>query len=279
MEKKTAIGNVGIGLRSLHYQYIINNKPDISWLEILSDNYLIKGGLPLYYLEKIRQDYPITCHGVGMSLGSSDPLNFDYLTRLKVLIDRIQPALISDHLSWISVNNHYLNDLIPFPYTDEVLKLLINKINQVQEFLGQQILIENPSAYISFTHSTMTEWEFINTLLKQAECYLLLDVNNLYVSAINQGFDPLIYLNNIPKNRVKEIHLAGYEIHKDYLFDTHGYPIHPPVWELYQKALEILGLIPTLIEWDTDIPEFDILMREANKAKNYQSKLNNLILK
>ena len=262
--------NVGLGLRSLHYSYILENKPDISWFEVLSDNYFMPGGLPLYHLEKIRQNYPVTLHGVGMSLGSTDALNYDYLNRLKSLIARIEPVHVSDHLAWISVNNHYLNDLIPLPYTKETLNHLVERITQVQEFLGQRILIENPSAYVSFTHSTMTEWEFLETLLNQADCYLLLDVNNLYVSAINEGFDPINYLQKIPKHRVKEIHLAGYEEKENYLFDTHGYPVHQPVWELYQVALKILGLIPTLIEWDTNIPDFEVLMIEANKAKNYQ---------
>lgn len=269
MNNNTTISEVGIGLRSLHYEYIINNKPDISWLEVLSDNYLMPGGLPLFYLEKIRQDYPVTLHGVGMSLGSSDALNFDYLTRLKSLINKIQPTFVSDHLSWISVNNHYLNDLIPLPYTDEIKTHLVEKISQVQEFLGQRILIENPSSYISFNHSTMTEAEFIKDLLNEADCYFLLDVNNLYVSAINQNFDAINYLNQIPINRVKQIHLAGYEDKQNYLFDTHGYPIHKPVWDLYEITLKRFGLIPTLIEWDTNIPDFEVLMKEANKARNY----------
>jgi uncharacterized protein (UPF0276 family) len=273
--QKKAIQGIGIGLRSPHYSYILENKPDISWFEVLADNYLISGGLPLYYLDKIRQDYPVTLHGVGMSLGSTDALNFTYLTRLKSLVEKIKPAYVSDHLAWISVNNHYLNDLIPLPYTEETRQHLAQRIIQVQEFLGQRILIENPSAYISFTHSTMTEWEFLQGLLKEADCYLLLDVNNVYVSAINQNFDPLNYLEQIPKNRVKEIHLAGYQEKENYLFDTHGYPVHEPVWELYKVALQNFGSIPTLIEWDTDIPEFEVLMAEANQAKSYQLTINN----
>lgn len=269
----TSIDKVGIGLRAQHYSYILENLPDIDWLEILSDNYFMSGGLPLYYLDKIREHYPVTLHGVGMSLGSIDPLNIDYLTRLKILIDRVEPIYVSDHLSWISVNNHYFNDLIPLPYNEESMTHLVLRITQAQEFLGRQILIENPSAYISFTNSTMTEGEFLQSLLTQADCYLLLDVNNLYVSAVNFNFDPIEYLQQLPKDRVKQIHLAGYEEKEDYLFDTHGYPVHPPVWELYKIALQTLGIVPTLIEWDTDIPEFEVLMAEANKAKFYQSEL------
>ncbi|MDJ0554797.1 MAG: DUF692 domain-containing protein [Microcoleaceae cyanobacterium MO_207.B10] len=262
-----SIKGSGIGLRSLHYQYILTQKPKVNWFEVLSDNYLCAGGLPLFHLEKIRQDYPVTLHGVGMSLGSTDPLNLDYLTRLKNLAAKVEPDLISDHLSWISVNGHYLNDLIPLVYTEEVMDFVASRILQVQEFLGRQILIENPSPYLSFTDSTMSEWEFIEGLLKKADCYLLLDVNNLYVNAINNGIDPLIYLDSIPKTRVKEIHLAGYEEKENYLLDTHGYPVHPPVWELYKEALVRFGAVPTLIEWDTDIPSFEVLLAEANKAE------------
>jgi hypothetical protein len=271
-DRQNTIDKVGIGLRSQHYSYILENLPEIDWFEVLSDNYFMSGGLPLYYLEQIREHYPVTLHGVGMSLGSTDTLNIDYLTRLKSLITRVEPVYVSDHLSWISVNNHYLHDLIPLPYTEENMAHLVQRITQVQEFLGRQILIENPSAYISFTNSTMTEGEFLQGLLTQADCYLLLDVNNLYVSAVNFNFDPIKYLQQIPKDRVKQIHLAGYEEKEDYLFDTHGYPVHPPVWELYKIALQTLGIVPTLIEWDTDIPEFEILMAEANQAKAYQMK-------
>lgn len=262
----------GIGLRSLHYQYIITQKPKVNWFEIISDNYL-GAGLPLYYLEKISQDYPINLHGVGMSLGSTDPLRLDYLTRLKKLAARIEPDWVSEHLSWISVNGHYLNDLIPLIYTEAVMDNVASRILQVQDFLGRQILIENPSPYLTFTESTMTEWEFVEGLVKKADCYLLLDVNNVYVNAINNGFDPLNYLDGIPASRVKEIHLAGYEERENYLLDTHGYPVHPPVWELYQAALARFGAVPTLIEWDTDIPSFEVLMAEANKAEGFLAKV------
>jgi len=265
--KSPSIQGTGIGLRSLHYQYIFTQKPKVNWFEVLSDNYFCAGGLPLFNLEKIRQDYPLTLHGVGMSLGSTDPLNLDYLTRLKNLAAKVEPDLISDHLSWISVNGHYLNDLIPLVYTEKVMDFVASRILQVQEFLGRQILIENPSPYLTFTDSTMSEWEFIQELVKKADCYLLLDVNNLYVNAINNGIDPLNYLDGIPPTRVKEIHLAGYEQKENYLLDTHGYPVHPPVWELYQEALVRFGSVPTLIEWDTDIPSFEVLIAEANKAE------------
>ena len=262
----------GIGLRSLHYQYIITQKPKVNWFEVISDNYL-GAGLPLYHLDTIRKDYPINLHGVGMSLGSTDPLNKAYLNRLKKLAARIEPDWVSEHLSWISVNGHYLNDLIPLIYTEEVMDNVASRILQVQDFLGRQILIENPSPYLTFTDSTMTEWEFVERLVKKADCYLLLDINNVYVNAINNGFDPLTYLDGIPGSRVKEIHLAGYQERENYLLDTHGYPVHPPVWELYQAALARFGAIPTLIEWDTDIPSFEVLMAEANKAEGFLEKV------
>lgn len=270
---KTEITGVGIGLRSPHYQDILTHKPSVNWFEVLSDNYLNLGGLPLDYLARVRQDYPVTLHGVGMSLGSSDPLNVEYLTRLKQLIARIEPAYVSDHLAWISVNGHYLNDLIPIPYTKATLHHVAQRIQRVQDFLGQRILIENPSTYITFTESTMPEWVFIQHLVEAADCDLLLDINNIYVSAINHGFEPATYLKAMPTKRVKEIHLAGYEERPDYLFDTHGYQIHSPVWDLYQTALAQLGPVPTLIEWDTDVPHFNILVAEAHKAEEQLKKV------
>jgi len=266
-EVTTAIQGAGLGLRSPHYQHILTQKPAIPWFEVLSDNYLGAGGLPLHHLEQVRQDYPITLHGVGMSLGSTDSLNWEYLTRLKQLADRLEPAYISDHLAWISVSQHYLNDLVPLPYTEAALEHVAQRISQVQDFLGCSILIENPSPYLAFADSTLPEWVFSRELAEQTGCNLLLDVNNVYVGAVNHGFDPLDYLNALPAHRVKEIHLAGYEEREGYLFDTHGYPVHPPVWQLYEAALERFGPVPTLIEWDTDIPPFPVLQVEAGKAE------------
>ena len=273
---QNTIQGVGLGLRAPHYQHILSHQPAVPWFEVLSDNYLGEGGQPLAYLERIRQDYAIALHGVGMSLGSADPLNLDYLKRLKRLADRIEPTHISDHLAWISINGRYLNDLAPLPYTEALLAHVAQRIEQVQDFLGQQILIENPTPYVRFTGSTLSEWQFIRALLEQADCYLLLDVNNVYVSAINHGFDPLDYLDGLPTTRVKEIHLAGYEEREDYLFDTHGYPVHPPVWELYQEALKRFGPVPTLIEWDTDIPAIETVLQEAYKADEIKQSILNV---
>lgn len=272
------IGGAGIGLRTKHYQdvlsgqgaqlqEVIENRPPVAWFEVLTDNYLGTGGLPRHHLHQVRENYPLTFHGVGMSLGSTDPLDYGYLTRLKALIEDFEPAWVSDHLAWVSVGGRYLHDLIPFPYTREVLDLFAQRIIEVQEFLGRRILVENPSTYLSFTNCEMSEWEFVKALVEQADCELLIDVNNIYVSAVNNGFDPLEYVRAIPAERVREIHLAGYEEMGQYLFDTHGYRVRPPVWELYRFVLDQLGPTPTLIEWDNDIPDFSVLLEEAAKAQ------------
>ncbi len=260
---ETEISGAGIGLRSQHYQQILDNKPDVHWFEALSENYFGEGGLPLYHLEKIRENYPITLHGVGMSLGSATSLDAVYLAKLKRLVDRFEPVYVSDHLAWVSVNGKYLHDLLPLPYTEEALAIVAEHVIQVQDFLGRKLLIENPASYLSFNNSEMTEWEFIGELTEKTDCHLLIDVNNIYVSAINHGFSAIEYIDALPSERVREIHLAGYEDHDTYLFDTHGHRVHPPVWDLYRTALERFGPVPTLIEWDTDIPEFSVLMEEA----------------
>jgi len=263
-----AIHGAGLGLRSSHYQEIFENKPDVPWFELLSDNYMSEGGLPLQRAEAIRQDYPITLHGVGMSLGSADPLNLDYLQRLKILADRLQPAYVSDHIAWVSIDGQYTHDLLPLPYTQQTQRHLIERIQQVQEYLGRKILIENPSSYLTFQSTDMSEDEFIKGVSQASGCDLLLDINNIYVSAENHGFDPSAYLANIPADKVKEIHLAGYEEMPGYLFDTHGYQVKPPVWDLYCEALRFFGAVPTLIEWDTDVPDFSTLRAEAVKAQD-----------
>jgi hypothetical protein len=259
----------GIGLRSQHYSYVLTQQPAVNWFEVLSDNYLYQGGLPLYHLEQVRNHYPIALHGVGLSLGSADPLDKVYLGRLKRLIERFQPARVSERLAWVSINGCYLHDLIPLPYTETVLAHVVQRIRQVQDFLGQRLLVEDPSSCLMFVESTLTEWEFINQIIAQTDCHLLLDINNIYVSAMNHHYNPLDYLQALPPQRVREIHLAGYEQRGNYLFDTHGHPVHLPVWQLYQTALSYFGRVPTLIEWDSNIPPFEVLLNEANKADHY----------
>jgi uncharacterized protein (UPF0276 family) len=269
------IKGAGLGLRSSHYQEIFETKPDVPWFELLTDNYMADGGLPILRAEHIRQDYPVTLHGVGMSLGSTDPLNTDYLSRLKRLIERLEPSYVSDHIAWVSVEGKYTHDLLPLPYTEEALDVICRNIIQAQEFLGRRLLVENPSSYLTFTNDEMTEWEFIQSVARNTDCELLLDINNIYVSSQNHGFDPYHYLAQIPADKVKEIHLAGYEKKEHYLFDTHGYEVRPPVWDLYRAALERFGSVPTLIEWDTDVPDFQTLRAEASKADALMNQVTN----
>ncbi len=265
----SGVAGAGLGLRSGHYQHIFETKPSVPWFELLSDNYMGQGGLPIMRAEAIRDLYPVTLHGVGMSLGSADALNIDYMTKLKALVDRLEPVYVSDHIAWVSIDGKYTHDLLPLPYTLEAQKNIIDKIFQAQDILGRTLLVENPSSYLMFNYSEMSEQEFVGGVLEQTGCQLLLDVNNLYVSAQNHDFSATEYLAALPKDRIKEIHLAGYADKGDYLFDTHGYTVHDSVWVLYQKALEMFGAVPTLIEWDTDVPDFDVLLGESKKAQMF----------
>lgn len=272
--------SVGVGLRAPHYQAVLDARPAIGWFEVHSENYFGAGGPPHRYLERVREHYPLSFHGVGLSLGSVDALNERHLRRLKELIARYQPMLVSDHLSWSSIGGRYLNDLLPLPYTEEVLDHVSARVLQAQEFLERELLIENPSTYLGFTHSTIPEWEFLAELSRRADCGILLDVNNVYVSAMNRRFDPLVYLDAIPFDRVRELHLAGHTRKQyregDVLIDTHNAPISEPVWALYAEALRRLGSRPTLIEWDTDLPPFTTLLKEAERAAAYLKAPNNV---
>lgn len=258
----------GLGLRTQHYEYICHHNPDVDWFEIISENYMVAGGKPKYYLHQIKEKYPLVMHGVSMSIGSSDPLNFNYLKELKTLINQVKPKWISDHLCWTGVHNINSHDLLPLPYTEETINHVVNRINQVQDFLGQQILFENVSSYLSYKDSTMTEWEFINQIANESNSLILLDINNIYVSARNHGFDPLEFINNIDKNRVQQIHLAGHSDAGDYVIDTHDNDVAQAVWTLYQAALSRFGAISTMIERDDNIPEFNELYAELSHAKD-----------
>jgi len=261
----------GIGLRPPHYQGLVDSRPQIGWLEVHSENYFGRGGAPLFYLEKLRGDYPVSLHGVGLSLGSTDPLDRVHLQRLKYLAARIEPILVSEHLSWSSMEGAYLNDLIPLPYTEEALDHLVSRIRQTQDFLGRRILIENPSSYLEFTHSTLSEPDFLVETSYRADCGILLDVNNVYVSCRNHGWNTAEYLNCIPAERVEEIHLAGHCLNRfeggEILIDTHDRPVCEAVWHLYEQALDRFGSCPTLVEWDTNLPRLDTLVGEATRAK------------
>ena len=256
----------GIGLRSPHYRQMLEELPDIGWLEVHSENYFCAGGQPLYFLERLRNDYPVSLHGVGLSLGSTDALSRDHLEQLARLIDRVDPALVSEHLSWSSVGGRFYNDLLPLPYTEEALALVCRHIDQAQDVLGRQLLVENISSYLQFAESTVPEWEFVAEVAHRTGCGILLDVNNIYVSSVNHGFDAVRYLRGIPVAHVREIHLAGHDHNGRCLIDTHGTPVAAPVWALYRAAAARFGRVPTLIEWDSDLPPLATLLGEAATA-------------
>lgn len=266
--KHPLLQGVGLGLRACHYPYIETNHPRVPWFEVLSDNYMGEGGISLFHLDNICKNYPITLHGVGMSLGSTDPLNLTYLKKLKSLIQRTEPLLVSDHLCWTSFAGNYFHELLPLPYTEEAAHYVANRIRQVQEYLGRRIMIENVSTYLNFTHSTLTEWEFLQTVADEADTLILLDINNVYVSAYNNKFNPEEYLKNLSPKRIVQFHIAGFENKETYLLDTHGAAIHQPVWELYKSALQYFGPVATCIERDNNIPDFIELYNEAEIAKN-----------
>ena len=263
--------SAGIGLRAEHYREILESRPAIGWLEVHSENYFGGGGAPLYYLERIRESYPLSFHGVGLSLGSTDPLSTRHLDRLKDLIRRFQPGLVSEHLSWSSVGGRYLNDLLPLPDTEEALTHLVARIDRVQEHLGRPILIENISSYLQYRESTIPEWEFVAEVSARSGCGILLDVNNVYVSAKNHGFDASAYLRGLPESAIGEVHLAGFTVNAydggRILIDTHNRRVAPEVWNLYVEAVHLFGAKPTLIEWDANIPPLAMLLVEAGKAQ------------
>ncbi len=260
----------GIGLRGQHYRAVLETRPPVGWFEVHSENYFGGGGRPLYFLERIRADYPLSLHGVGLSLGSTDPLNLAHLRRLKDLVARFEPTFVSEHLSWSSVGGRYLNDLLPLPYSAEALVHIVERIGRVQEYLGRQILVENISRYLSYEHSTLPEWEFVAEAARRSGCRILLDINNIYVNAVNHGFDERAYVDAIPRELVQEIHLAGFTRNRfedgEIIIDSHNRPVADPVWALYRHALERLGPQPTLIEWDSDLPALTVLVEEARKA-------------
>ena len=261
----------GIGLRPPHYQAILAQQPAVSFLEVHSENFFGDGGQPLKYLSRLREDYPISIHGVGLSLGSTDPLDGDHLKKLKRLVDRIDPVLVSEHLCWSSVNGRFLNDLLPLPYTPESLEHLVHRVGEVQDFIKRPILIENISSYLEFVESTIPEWEFVRDLANRAGCQILLDVNNIHVNAVNHDFDAYNYLDTIALGSVGEIHLAGFQDTGEILIDTHGSKVSDQVWRLYEYAIGRFGNVPTLIEWDIDIPELPVLLGEAEKANRMLS--------
>lgn len=272
-QPKLANLGFGLGLRTEHYQEILNNKPAIDWLELLSENYMVAGGKPLHFLDKICENYPVVMHGVSLSIGSTSTIDKDYLRDLRHLADRVQPAWISDHLCWTGVHGQNMHDLLPLPYTEETAKHVAERIGIVQDYLGRRILLENVSSYASYVDSTMTEWEFISLICEQADCLLLLDVNNIYVSSYNHQFDAKAFIDGVPQNRVQQIHLAGHHNYGDYIIDTHDTPVIDPVWDLYEYAISRLGQVSTMIERDANIPPLAELVQELDIARKIAEKV------
>lgn len=257
----------GLGLRKEHYSDILAHRPAVDWFEVLSENYLIPGGKPLYFLDEIHQHYPMVLHGVSLSIGSTDPLDTVYLKQLKALAERVDAQWISDHLCWTGVEQINAHDLLPLPYTEEAIEHVAGRIRQVQDYLGQQILIENVSSYLSYKHSMMPEWEFLTEVVTRADCLMLLDVNNIYVSSVNHEFDPLDYLDQIPVQRVQQLHLAGHSNEGGYIIDTHDHPVADPVWRLYEQAVARFGQVSTMIERDDNIPTLSVVLEELALAR------------
>jgi len=260
---------VGIGLRIPHYHHILENKPVCDWFEIISENFMVDGGRPLYVLDQILEQYRVVQHGVSMYFGSVEPLNREHLRRLKKLVQRTKTPWLSDHLCWGSVDGTYSHDLLPMPYTFEAAKKTAQKIREARDFLEVPVVVENVSSYAEFHASEMSEWQFLAEVVEDADCGILLDVNNIYVSSQNHSFDPFEYVKNVPHQRVAQIHVAGHSKYEKYILDTHDHAVIDPVWQLYARAIELVGPTATLLEWDDHIPSFDEVHNEALKAKQF----------
>jgi uncharacterized protein (UPF0276 family) len=260
---------IGIGLRIPHYRHILENKPVVDWFEIISENYMLDGGRPLAVLDAILEQYRVVQHGVSMYFGSVDPLNREHLKKLKALTRRTKTPWLTDHLCWGSVDGRYTHDLLPLPYTWEAIDVTAEKIRQVQDYIEIPVAVENVSSYAEFHESEMTEWEFLDEVVERADCGILLDVNNIYVSSVNHSFDPHVYVASVPAERVAQIHIAGHSKYEKYILDTHDHPVIDPVWDLYAHAIRRCGPTATLLEWDDKIPSFNEVHGEALKAKRF----------
>lgn len=265
---------LGLGLRSKHFNHILDNNPEVDWFEIISENFMDSGGRPKHVLRRIAERYPVVMHGVSLSIGSSDDLNFEYLTKLKALAAEINPLWISDHLCWTGINNLNSHDLLPLPLTEESLKHVCRKINQAQDFLERPLVFENPSTYLSFKQSTIDEWDFLRLMTEETDCGILLDVNNVYVSAFNNDFDAAHYIRQLPHSKIVQMHLAGHQNCGDYIIDTHDNSVAPEVWELFSLAWQLTGGAATLLEWDSRIPDFEAYHRELLRAKEFMNVLD-----
>ena len=264
----TALSGLGLGLRPEHYQDFLAGPQPLDWLEILSDNYLVPGGKPLYFLDAIRQDYPVAMHGVALNIGSSDALDWSYLSAIKALAQRVEPHIISDHPCWTGVNQHRMHDLLPLPYTEETIRHVAKRIQDVQDFLGRELVVENLSSYLQ-AQAPLKEWEFVRAVAQEAQCGLLVDVNNIFVSSRNHGFDAMDYLKALPADRIRQIHLAGHTYSGEFCVDTHDQPVCTDVWQLYGQAVKLWGHIPTMIERDDNIPPLQELLDELGQARDF----------
>ena len=260
---------VGVGLRSVHFPYILEQEPAVDWFEVISENFIDSQGRPRWVLDHVAERYPVVMHGVSLSIGSTDPLNFEYLNKLKSLAKAVDARWISDHLCWTGVAARNTHDLLPIPFTDQTLEHVVKRIHIVQDVLERPLVLENPSSYVTFTDSTMTEWEFLTRMAEDADCGLLLDVNNVYVSSVNHDFDPVEYIESVPHERVVQCHLAGHTNLGDHCIDTHDGRVIDAVWELYRQAHQLTGGVSTLLEWDAQIPSFEEVHAEALKARRY----------
>lgn len=261
---------IGVGLRTVHFSHVLSQEPEVDWFEIISENFMDTGGRPLHVLDRVAERYPVAMHGVSLSIGSTDPLNFDYLAKLKALARRIGARWVSDHVCWTGVLGRNTHDLLPLPYNDDSLRHLVSRIRTVQDFLEGPLVLENPSSYLEFASSTMSEWEFLTRMSEEADCGLLLDVNNVYVSAFNHGFDPVAYIDAVPAERVVQYHLAGHTHKGTHIIDTHSDHAVDAVWDLFRRSLARTGNQATLYEWDEDVPAFEVLLAEAEKARAYR---------
>jgi len=258
----------GLGLRPVYYEEILNGAPPVDWFEVISENYMIPGGRPLAMLERFRAAYPIVLHGVSMSLASTDPLDLDYLAALKALAARIEPAWVSDHLCWTGVHGLNLHDLLPIPYTREALDHVVDRIGRIQDFLGRQLVVENASTYVAFAEADMTEWEFVAEMTRRADCLLLVDVNNIFVSSFNHGLDAAAYIDALPADRIAQFHMAGHTDNRTHRIDTHDQPICADVWKLYERARRRFPDVPAMIERDANFPPFAELLAELQHMRD-----------